>query len=174
MHTTQQIPATCIPLLTLVTWLLLHILHNWSVLIILRFGGRRLVGLRPSCTWGGVAPGATCNPQAWGQCGEPDALISTISGPVPGSPATPRSYPSQPPVTLGHPNGERESHSKDSSQPLMCAPGRREGKNRHTMRTSSCTLKSRGRLTTLLRCACAKPMHASPLTPPLACTFLLT
>ena len=157
----------------LITWLLLHLPVT-----------PQLVWSNYTQVWretagrvahpGGVAPGATCNPQAWGQCGEPDALISTISGPVPGSPTTPRSYPSQPPVTLGHTNGERESHRKDTNQPLMCAPGRREGKNRHTMRTSSCTLKSRGRLTTLLRCACAKPMHAPPLTPPLARTFLLT
>ena len=26
----------------------------------------------------GVAPGVVCNPQAWGQCGEPDALIKLL------------------------------------------------------------------------------------------------
>ena len=90
----------------------------------------------------GVAPGVTCNPQACRQCGEPDALINTISGPVPGSPATHWSYPSQPLVILARiPKWRIQTWRENTNQPLLCAKG--GGRERkETQRVPAAAFKS--------------------------------
>ena len=80
-----------------------------------------------------------------------ECFIYTISGPVPSSPATHQSYPLQPPVTLGYPNGEYNPEKRILTKPFLCAKGRREGKRRNSTSIRLPTLPPSLRITCYTR-----------------------